>query len=327
MGLRLGKITTPCRLLTPKVSAVFFFFFFFFFFFLILFLKINLNLGFSDVDGSDDLMLQKLILDFVKRGISSLSMVLVAIPVNHELAFSDIKCILSAIEFLGAKFRPITYILGTHSEGWTIDDKREWATQLKKTKLRELLRFTSKFVWSGMIPPQISGTERETMLLGLKENQEKVVLKAIQAKPIPILNQGGDNVMQLISRFEAQESAIKDGMILDDILPQIEPLVEQIRFESISLLQFLPVYSFPLSSSSLFPSFLLSFFPSFLLSFFPSSQMTASHNFFFFFAIFSEAIGAAFYPSLKRERMQDGKSKSVNKNVTLIWMTLRNMTI
>ena len=153
-------------------------------------------------------------------------MVLIALPMNRRIDANHIDTINGVLEFLGPEMADISYILGTHSERRTDDEKRAWAKELFKSPLSTLVRYTKKkFVWSGMLGDKLTEEQEREALVELKRNQENTIKKAISA--VPVVLTGGEDIK---NRFMVSESAAKDSMTLKGMVPLMSPLVESIRF-------------------------------------------------------------------------------------------------
>ena len=183
--------------------------------------------------------IKNLILEFVKKGVTSLNMVLIALPMNRRIDAAYMETINGVILFLGPEMADVTYILGTHSEGRTDQEKRAWAKQLYESPLRILVKYTKKkFVWSGMVDDRLSGEEARKGVIEMKRNQENTLKKAVSSTPVVLTL--GDEVKEIQHTFKMYESAAKDGLTLELLLPKMTPLAASVRF--FSFLFLLPVF-------------------------------------------------------------------------------------
>ena len=168
-------------------------------------------------------------------------MVLIALPMNRRIDSNHMDTIDDVLQYLGEEMRQITYVLGTHSEGRTPEEKKKWANDLYRDKrLKNLVRFTNKkFVWSGMLDDKLSGARGEQMLKELKRNQENIIKKAVSADPVPLKEGGGGDAESIKRRFLVFESAMKDLMVLRDLLPEMVPKAKETTFILSFLILFL----------------------------------------------------------------------------------------
>jgi GTP-binding protein EngB required for normal cell division len=185
--------------------------------------------GFSDTSNKSDMEVEKLILDFVKKGVTSLNMVLIAIPMGRRIDAHHMDTIQGVCGFLGQEMRNVTYILGTHSEGRSDDEKREWIAQLKKTNLSSVVKYVKgKFVWNGMMSGEksLEGGRREQALQEMKRNQQNTLQKAVSG---PNVKLSGDEMAKIRNKFSLYESAAKDSLLLKTLLPEMEVLARNLR--------------------------------------------------------------------------------------------------
>lgn len=192
--------------------------------------------GFNDTLNEGD-MIENLGLDLTKKRVDSLNMVLIAIPVGRRIAAHQMDTILAVCGFLGQEMRDIAYILGTHSEGLSDEEKREWITQLKKTNLSSVVKYVKgKFVWGGMMGCETSeGTRRELALQEIKRNQENFLKRALSGPDVQL---SGEIMSAILNKFLFYESTAKASLVLQTLLPEMEALANNLRIKRERLADF-----------------------------------------------------------------------------------------
>ena len=164
----------------------------------------------------------------MKSGVTSLNMVLLAVPMDRVIDSKHVETLNSLLCFLGPSMRKITYLLGTHAEGKTDDEKLKWARGLLNSPMSTLVNFVQgKLVFSGMVGQNLASETREKFLNGLKDNQEKFLKKAVSQEPIKLVMQQDDSV-HVHQRFEMYEATSRNCILMDAVLPRF--LEENVKF-------------------------------------------------------------------------------------------------
>ena len=184
------------------------------------------KIGFSDSSHKTDHSIQTHIEDFVKQGVTSLSMVLLAVPTNEVIDQNHIDTLFDTMNFL-SHMKNITYILGTRAEGKTKEEKRRWAMELNThPSLSHVVKFTKgKFVWGGMIDKDVSPETKRKWVQNLRENHGDFLKRAMEGGHIPLV----DETARENENFAYFESAMKYHRNLEQMLRKIPPLLEEYR--------------------------------------------------------------------------------------------------
>ena len=176
--------------------------------------------------------IKSLILEFVKAGITALNMVLIAVPMGRVIDGGHISTINTVLEFLGPEMRDITYILGTYADGMDKQKKQKWAESLLNGPLDLLVTFAQrKFVFSGLVPMALKGTNKELVLRSIKASQEGFLKKAVSQQPLELITYRKDErSKEIYNRFKRYDSISKDLFLVSEFAKQTETSCKELWF-------------------------------------------------------------------------------------------------
>jgi GTP-binding protein EngB required for normal cell division len=190
----------------------------------------NLNIidtpGFGDNTGQNDFELQQLILKFVKGNTTKLSMVLLCLPMNRRLDATQCQLMMNSVRFLGKPMRQVASILATHSEGTTEEEKQRWVDQLNTIKdLQKLVKYCNGSVYYTGMSSAKDAVKSQAFKNEIRKMHSGFLLKSIENTPVQL---SGDDYDKVTSRFMVYESAAKDSLTCQDLLPKMMPLAEKV---------------------------------------------------------------------------------------------------
>lgn len=191
-----------------------------------IFLNIIDTPGFGEIsaDGSrSDHNLRGLIADFVKRDITKVSAILLAVNGSGGLTAGQVKNMTKCIKFLGKHTSRKTSFLVTHFENRTEDDEQKW---IHEFTTNPTMRFLNKACGNGILfTGAINETEhkrvatRDSYILQQKRRLLKIFDKLLGGEPVSLMS----NHMKIArSMFANQESVLTSCMNLRALIPEVQ---------------------------------------------------------------------------------------------------------
>lgn len=185
--------------------------------------------GFGDnsVIQKTDLELENLILDFVKKDVTSLNLVLIAIPLGRRLEKSQVSTIMNTLEFLGPGMKSCASILFTFSEDKSVTERKTHVREFKQhADLKSIYLFCQKkFFFTGTCSSPVP-IEKQKLINQQKKQQSIIIGEAIRNKASPLR---GENYDAVSSRFQVFESAAKDSLLLKKVLPNLALIAKDVE--------------------------------------------------------------------------------------------------
>lgn len=176
--------------------------------------------GFGDSSGKTNLEQENLIAKFVRESVTTLNLVLVAIPMGQRITEPQATGVLECLNFLGPELRRITGILATRSEGKSMEQKKQWFEEIKvaphTSRMAEFCR--GGLFFTGMS----SHNDTQEQLCQFEVFQRKQIERIIRAvnsnKPFKLT---GQDFQKHANKFMVFQSAAKDSLSLRRVLPEL----------------------------------------------------------------------------------------------------------
>jgi len=179
--------------------------------------------GDSSKDGKTDFELEEMILKFVKRGITHLHLVLVAIRFGIRYDKPQLDSLMNVLRFLGKDMRTNTALLFTYAEKTTPEDRSRWINMMEKSEARNILRFChGKVFFTGMCTEK-NEIDRVNFVKNLRNDHLKIIHAATTYTPIAL---HGDDHDAVCTQFKVYESAAKDSLTMRKLLPELPDLAK-----------------------------------------------------------------------------------------------------
>ena len=209
--------------------------------------------GFGDStdDSRTDFEQEELILKFVKKGVTSLDLVLITVRFGVRLEAAQVDTIMNVLRFLGRGMAANSALLLTHAENATVEQRRNWLRNMMDSQLSDLLKFCSKKVFFTGMAGNGTATELELTAKKIRDDQLKIIKFAADSKPIGLAGEEYDSIG---NQFKLYESAAKDSLTLKKLLPDIPELartVEKTKNNLVTLLSEKDKYISPEKSNEI----------------------------------------------------------------------------
>lgn len=181
-----------------------------------------------------------MILKFVKKGITDLHLVLIAVRFGVRYDKPQIDSIMNVLRFLGRDMRNISALLFTNAENTTDEDRNHWISMMELSEARNILRFCEgRAFFTGMCTEH-SEVGKAKFIQRLRRDHFKVIRAATTATPIEL---HGDDHEKVSSQFKVYESAAKDSLTLKKLLPELPELANSFQKLKTHLLTYADQYS------------------------------------------------------------------------------------
>ena len=181
--------------------------------------------GDSSINSKTDFELEEMILKFVKRGITHLNLVLVAIRFGVRYDKPQIDNIMNVLRFLGREMRANAALLFTYSEKTTKSQREQWLRMMETSEARNILRFChGRAFFTGMCTEQTE-IERIKFVRDLRCDHMQIIRAATKADPIALHGEEHDKVS---NQFKVYESAAKDSLTMRKLLPELPERARQL---------------------------------------------------------------------------------------------------
>lgn len=182
--------------------------------------------GFGEASVSNvrtDSNLQNIIVDFVKKDITSLSLILITVNGSGGLTSSQIKKITDCLRFLGRQVAKKTCLLVTHFENRTEEDEKKWISEFKSNKRMRFLTRACQggFLFTGALDDnQFKNVEcRDKYIHHQRRRNKNMFEKLLSGPPVRLMS---EQMKAAKSMFAIEESIMTSCMNLQAMVPEVE---------------------------------------------------------------------------------------------------------
>lgn len=182
--------------------------------------------GFGEASVSStrtDSNLQNIIVEFVKKDITELSLILITVNGSGGLTSSQIKKITNCLRFLGRRVAKKTCLLVTHFENRNRLDEKKWIDEFKSNKRMRFLTRACQggFLFTGALDDSQfkNVTCRDKFIDQQRRRNKHMFEKLLAGSPVKLMSQ---QMKEAKSMFAIEESIITSCMNLQAMIPEVE---------------------------------------------------------------------------------------------------------
>lgn len=176
----------------------------------------------SKTNSRADNFLKNMIAQFVKKNITGLSLVLIAINGSGGLTQAQVNNITNCLKFLGKQVSPKTYLLVTHFENRSQEDEIKWVREFTDNKrMRFLLKACEGgFLFTGALSEeQFKNVKiRDEFISRQRRRNVEMLNKLITGGEVSLLSK---KMKQARSLFAVQESVTTSCMNIKVLIPEV----------------------------------------------------------------------------------------------------------
>lgn len=192
------------------------------------FISINMldTPGFAEaskgINRSDD-GIRNMITEYVKRDITRIDLILIAINGSSGLNASQIANITSVLKFLGPQVAARTCLLITHFENRSADDEKKWADEFTANPNMRFLTMACEggFLFTGALNKNQfdNTTQRDSYITQQRRRNIEFFNKLMNGKCVSLLSPQMKDAKCMLAM---QESVLTSCMNLRNLIPEVE---------------------------------------------------------------------------------------------------------